>query len=240
MNQGMSTITTDDNKPGEIIASAIQNGNLTATFLQHQAIAYADLIFVETELHVRKFAKRAIERAEANPEATLKLLATIARFMPTDATVVIESTVYPGFTLKDALPLCNQILQQRGLLKESNNTNLAYSFHRVKPGPDFMHSFFNLQREAGAVNEQATHQLQAYFETTGIKYKWQENIIAVELTKDIENAAKYGLLDLMSAFLKSAEVAGVDGFEIIRNIAEARPEEHGRFVDNVAGLQVGG
>jgi UDP-N-acetyl-D-mannosaminuronate dehydrogenase len=240
MNQGMSTITTDDHRPGEIIASAIQNGNLTATFLQHQAIAYADLIFVETELHVRKFAKRAIERAEANPEATLKLLATIARLMPTDATVIIESTVYPGFTLKDALPLCNKILQQRGLLNENNNTNLAYSFHRVKPGPAFMHSFFNLQREAGAVNEQATHQLQAYFETTGINYKWQENIIAVELTKDIENAAKYGLLDLMSAFLKSAEVAGVDGFEIIRNIAEARPEEHGRFIDNVAGLQVGG
>ena len=240
MNQGLATITTDDNNLGEIIASAIQNNNLTATFLHHQAIAYADLIFVETELHVRKFAKRAIERAEADPEATLKLLETIARFMPAEATVIIESTVYPGFTLKDALPLCNQILQQRGLLSDSENTNLAYSFHRVKPGPTFMHSFFNLQREAGAVNEKATNQLQTYFETTGIRYKWQENITAVELTKDIENAAKYGLLDLMSAFLKSAEVAGVDGFEIIRNIAEARPEEHGRFVDNVAGLQVGG
>lgn len=240
MNQGLPTITTADNSLGEFIEAAVQRGNLIATFLQDQAIAYADLIFVETELHVRKFAKRAIERSEADPEATLKLLEKIADFMPSKATVIIESTVYPGFTLQDALPLCNQILQRRGLLNEGDRTNLAYSFHRVKPGPTFMHSFFNLQREAGAVNDEAGNQLRSYFDKTGISYKWQNNITAAELTKDIENAAKYGLLDLMSAFLKAAEMAGADGFEIIRNIAEARPDEHGRFVDNVAGLQVGG
>lgn len=240
MNRGLPTITTADNSLAERIEQAHQQGNLTATFLQEQSLAVADIIFVETELHVRKYSPRAIERSEADPAATLHLLRQIAQIMPARALLVIESTVYPGFTLNDALPEVNRILRRRGLISETENASLAYGFHRVKPGPQFMESFFSIPRDAGGVTPEAADQLENYYQTTGINYQLHDDITASELMKDIENASKFGLLDLMSAFMKSAEATGIDGFSVIRSIARARPEEHGRYVEEIAGLQVGG
>ena len=240
LNQGLPTITTADNSLAAMISAAHLRGNLTATFLQQQSLAVADLIFIETELHVRKYVPRSIERAEADPQATLALLEQIAGVMNPTALLVIESTVYPGFTRHDALPAVNKILRKRGKLDKTENANLAYGFHRVKPGPDFMASFYNMPRDAGGVTAEAAKQLAAYFQQTGINYQLHSDITAAELMKDIENAAKFGLLDLMSAFMKSAELTGIDGFAVIRAIARARPDEHGRYVQEIAGLQVGG
>ncbi len=240
MNQGLPTITTADNSLAEKIDSAHRRGNLTATYLQEQSLSVADIIFVETELHVRKYSPRAIERSEADPEATLKLIRQIASVMPAHALLVIESTVYPGFTLHDALPLVNQTLMQRGLIKQGQDSNLAYGFHRVKPGTGFMSSFYKIPRDAGGVTEQAAKTLKSYYDATGIRYQMHHDITTSELMKDIENASKFGLLDLMSAFMKSAEATGINGFRVIRAIAEARPDEHGRYIREIAGLQVGG
>ena len=199
MNRGLPTITTDDSVLSEMIEASVQRGNLTATFLQPQSLAVADLVFVETELHVRKSVARAIERAETAPEATLQLLEQIASVMQAHALLVIESTVYPGFTRNDALPVVNRVLRERGLLNKNDDANLAYGFHRVKPGHEFMQLFMDLPRDAGGTTPVAVAMLREYYETSGIRYRMHEDITTSELMKDVENAAKYGVLDLNEA-----------------------------------------
>lgn len=240
LQAGLPTITTADTGLAAILRKGHVQRNLTATFLGSQALAVADLIFVETELHVRKMYGRAIERAEAEPAATLQLIEEIAAAMPGAATVVIESTVYPGFTEHDALPRMNRVLRARGRLAEDENANLAYAFHRVKPGRNLLETFFGLSRDAAAVTGAARDALASYFRCAGIAHRMLDHIVTAEFTKDVENAARYGVLDVMSAFLKAAEASGVDGFAVVRDIAAARPDEHAGFVGQVAGLQVGG
>ncbi len=240
MQRGLPTIKTDDEKVVSITQDGRDRGNLGATFLRDQALAIADVIFVETELHARKPVPRAIERGTADPEETLELISHIASVMPAHATVVVESTVYPGFSFYDALPRMNEALQKRGILKPGQDANLAYGFHRLKPGAKLMDSFFSIERSGAGATPQARQTLRDYYRTTGIRYRLWSDLTTVEFMKDVENAATFGVLDLMAAFLKAAEESGINAWKVIAGIIRARPREHGGYVRFAPGLQVGG
>jgi UDP-N-acetyl-D-glucosamine dehydrogenase len=238
VNQGRAPIRTADPTVERWLKRAIHRGNIRATFLK-EAIAVADLIIVDTELHVRKLVPKHLELSRADPGPTLKLLRSVGSLMPKDATVIIETTVYPGFTLYDALPVLNEALQRRELLSKGEDANLAYTFQRLKPGPRLMDSLMKLERIGAGVTPHARDELRRYYETVGFKYQIWDEVTAPEFIKDVENAYRFGLIELMAAFLRGAEIAGVNAFDVIEAIASARPKTHGtiRFAP---ALQVGG
>ncbi len=238
VNQGIAPIRTADPSVGRKLKAARRRGNIRATFLR-QAIAVADLVIVDTELHVRKLVSKHPELSRADPGPTLKLLQSVGSLMPKEAVVVVETTVYPGFTLYDALPVLNEALRQRGLLGEAEDANLAYTFQRLEPGPRLMESLMKLERVGAGATPQAREGLRRYYEAVGFNYQIWDEVTAPEFIKDVENAYRFGLIELMGAFLRGAELAGINAFAVIEAIASARPQTHGtiRFAP---ALQVGG
>ncbi|MBU1147253.1 MAG: aldo/keto reductase, partial [Candidatus Omnitrophica bacterium] len=238
VKNGDVPIVTADSTPGKIIKQAKKAGNLTATFIP-ESIGIADIIMVETELHVRKLVPRYLEQDFAVPEPTLKLLEMIGGLKHKDALIIIESTVYPGFSEMDAIPALNNVLRKRGVLKEGEEVNYAYAFQRMRPGIEWISSLKELQRIGAAVAKKPRKMIKKYFENVGFKHLVWDSPKAAEYAKDLENAWTYSQLENMVSYMRAAERLGIDGFKLVKEIVSARLETHQAML-YIPSLQPGG
>ena len=238
VKNGDVPIVTADSTPAKIIKQAQKAGNMTATFIP-ESIGIADIVMVETELHVRKLVPRYLEQDFAVPEPTLKLLKMIGGLKHKDALIIIESTVYPGFSEMDAIPTLNKVLRDRGVLKEGEEVNYAYAFQRMRPGIEWISSLKELQRIGAAVAKKPRMMIKEYFENVGFKYLVWDDPKAAEYAKDLENAWTYSQLENMVGYMRAAERLGIDGFKLVKEIVHARPETH-QAMNYIPSLQPGG
>ena len=229
VKEGGVPIKTADPTAPIVMQEAHQRGNMTATFLP-ESIGIADVIMVETELHVRKLVPWHLEQNFATPEATLGLLKKVGSLMHKDALVVVESTVYPGFTSLEAEPVLSKALRDRKLIGENESANLSYMSQRMRPGEEWLKSLMELERVGAAVNEDARELLRDYVKKVGFKYQIWDDVTASEFVKDIENAWTFGLFELMGSFMKASEKIGIDIFAVVKEIVSARPETHAEMM----------
>ncbi len=125
---------------------------------------------------------------ENNPDLSpvTGAMTTIGQHLKKGATVVLESTVYPG-VMED---ICAPILEKESGLKSGTDFFLGYSPERINPG-DKEHTVDKIAKVVGAQDEKTLEMLAELYGavTTGGIHK-APSIKVAEMAKAIENAQR--------------------------------------------------
>ncbi|MBI4431458.1 MAG: hypothetical protein HY587_07075 [Candidatus Omnitrophica bacterium] len=225
INDGLLPHPTTDQEMIRNFRTARSDGVIAATFLP-EVMAVADVVLVETELEMHAPPRGTFQQAHINTQPTAKLLETIGSLIRKDALVVIESTVQPGFVSKEALPAIDRVMRDRFPEAKEGGApyvRLAYSPQRLAPGAEELRSLRDFRRESAAFSPAAREDLERYFKKIGFTYKVWNVSEDVEFLKLLELSWFYDLLEILDGYLKTAEVIGVDAFQIIEGIVRAHP-----------------
>lgn len=124
-------------------------------------------------------------------------LGIVGRYMKRGATVIIESTVYPGATEE----ICKPVLEQVSGYECGKDFKLAYSPERINPG-DSEHGIEKVTKVVAALDEETLTQVAAlYHHITPHIFK-ARNIRTAEAAKLVENAQR----DLNIAFINELSI----------------------------------
>jgi UDP-N-acetyl-D-glucosamine dehydrogenase len=149
--------------------------------------------------------------------------ATLARFLRPGATVILESTTYPGTTEELVAP----ILEEGSGLKVGIDFHLGYSPERIDPGNPAWH-LENTPKVVSGVNDASLTKVQGFFD------RIVDNTVAVsgtreaELTKLLENTFRHVNIALVNELAMFAHDLGIDVWEAI-DAASTKPFGYMRF-----------
>ena len=172
------------------------------------------VITVPTPLHEGNPDLRHIESA-AN---------TLSRFLRPGATVVLESTTYPGTTEE----LVGPLLEEGSGLTAGVDFFLGYSPERIDPGNPTW-TFANTPKVVSGVNEASLQKVQGFYS------RLIEHTVAVsgtkeaELTKLLENTFRHVNIALVNELAMFANDLGIDIWESI-DAAATKPFGFMKFI----------
>ncbi|MGC8749264.1 nucleotide sugar dehydrogenase [Hydrotalea sp.] len=135
----------------------------------------------------------------------LKACHTLGNVISKGGTVVFESTVYPGCTEEDCIP----VIEQNSGLKAGEDFMYGYSPERINPG-DKQHTLQKVIKVVAGCNETATKQIASLYEAiieAGIHLA--PNIKTAEAAKIIENTQRdlnIGLMNELSMIFDKMEL----------------------------------
>ena len=144
-----------------------------------------------------------------NLEYIKSAFSTIAKYIKQNDIVILESTVYPGTTLK----ICKNIIQ-----KKNRNTNffIGYSSERINPG-DKIHSINNIPKVVSIDgNKKIISSVKNVYKNVSKKIVFTKKINEAELSKLIENTQRDLNIGLMNEIMILCEKANLDFNEVIR------------------------
>jgi|GEM_PF-553502 len=223
IKRGYSPIRADDPILEPTLMNAHNRGNLTATFLD-EIVAVADTVLLSIPQHPYKIMPEHPEMIFADPSAGLKVLETVARLLPPNASCLVESTVFPLYIDLFATPVFEEALKTRGLPSEQW-PSLVYSFQRLEPGINWLRSNREQTRMGGATTKNGAEALKAYFESIGYKYSLVFNVASAEYTKDSENAIRYQVIAATAPIQTICEELGLDIYKMSSKIAAESPDK---------------
>lgn len=148
---------------------------------------------------------------------------TVARVMQAGATVIYESTVYPGVTEE----VCVPILEQLSGLRHKEQFNVGYSPERVNPG-DKVHTLHTTTKIISADSPQTLELLDQVYSAITTTYR-APTIKVAEAAKVIENTQRDVNIALMNELSQIFSRLGVDTNDVINaaaskwNFLEFRP-----------------
>jgi len=142
---------------------------------------------------------------------------TLARFLRPEATVVLESTTYPGTTTE----LVRDILEEGSGLSAGIDFHLGYSPERIDPGSDAW-NVVNTPKVVSGIDEASLKAVQEFYgrlcETT-VPVSSPE---VAELVKLLENTFRHVNIALVNELAMFANELGVDVWEAI-DAASTKP-----------------
>lgn len=139
--------------------------------------------------------------------------ATIAENLAPGATVILESTTYPGSTENLVLP----ILESRGAV-HGRDFYLAYSPERVDPG-SVTYRITNTPKLVGGVSAEATERATEFYQ------KFIDTVVPLsgakeaETAKLLENTYRHVNIALVNEMARFCHDMGIDIWEVIRGAA---------------------
>ncbi len=198
-------------EPGlrEIVAKALQSGNLTVSTHPQEADAF--LIAVPTPFHEGKFAEYEGRRYKlADMSAVIAATEAIVPYLRTGNLVILESTSPPRTTLDLVRPIL-----ERSTLKAGADFFLCYSPERVLPGQILRELIENARVIGGVTPESARagRDLYAVFVKGQIV---ETDATTAEMVKLMENTTRDVNIAIANEFARLAEKFGVDVWEAIR------------------------
>ena len=140
-----------------------------------------------------------------------KAALTIAKVMENGATVILESTVYPGITEDYLVP----ILEKNTKLKHKKNFFVAYSPERINPG-ETKYKLTNIKKIVGADSKSTLSKVSRIYKDiikAGI-YKVSSIKIA-EASKAIENAQRDINIAFVNEVMMLAKALNIDSYEVL-------------------------
>ncbi len=147
------------------------------------------------------------------PDLSLVVAAcrTVAKAIEPGATVVFESTVYPGVTEN----ICGPEIEKESALKSGRDFFLGYSPERINPG-DRTHTLDKITKVVAGQNAEVTAKLvHIYGAVTGAGVHVAPNIRTAEAAKVIENAQR----DINIAFINEVaqifQKLGISVFDVL-------------------------
>src|SRR4051812_27222561 len=162
---------------------------------------------------------------EGNPDLTYIEQASqaIARYIRPGATVVLESTTYPGTTEELVAP----ILEEGSGLIAGNDFFLGYSPERIDPGNPTW-NFVNTPKVVSGVNEQSLQVIRGFYDSLIEATIPVGSVMVAELTKLLENTFRHVNIALVNELAMFAADLGIDVWEAI-DAASTKPFGYMRF-----------
>lgn len=238
-NSGSFPIESSDPKVYDYYERAFNKGLIFAT-AKEEAYEYASTIVVDINLDVEKGMEWGLSSSsyDVKIEGFKKGLEAIASYCNEEVLILIETTVPPGTTQKIALPILIEGLRKRGF--STSKFNLAHSYERVMPGPNYIDSIVNFYRVYSGVDERselaAESFLKSIISTDEYPLTRLSNTTATEMAKVLENSYRAMNIAFMVEWSRFAEAAGVDLYEVVDAI-KMRPT-HSNMMK--PGIGVGG
>jgi len=189
---------------GEVSREAFQNARRLTVTSDPQRLAEADFIVVAVPT--------PIDDAH-QPDFTPLLSATrtVARHMKRGATVVYESTVYPGATEE----VCVPVLERESGLRWREGFHVGYSPERINPG-DREHTLERIVKVVAGDDAATLQAVAALYErviTAGVHRA--SSIKVAEAAKVIENTQRDLNIALMNELALIFERVGIDTLEVL-------------------------
>ena len=223
LNRGISPVKAEDPEVETMIARCVkEKQTLVATFTE-EALKLADVVVVDVQCDYLKEDLGQVRTGSADMEALEASMATIAKHIPAEALVLIETTVAPGTTEQIAYPLMKKIFERRGI---SSDPLLAHSYERVMPGRNYVASIRDFWRVCSGINDTARARvvqfLTAVLNTEKFPLTVLDRPIESETAKIVENSYRATILAFLDEWSIFAERNGVDLKKVI-NAIRVRP-----------------
>ncbi len=198
--------------------AALQNGIDPSKAVAPESFAGKDILFT-ADPHSLKEAGFFIVAVptpvdeQKTPYLNPLLLAseTIGRVLTAGSYVVFESTVYPGCTEEECLPL----IEEESDLRCGPDFRLGYSPERINPG-DHAHSLANTVKIVSASDDEALEEIARVYELivdAGV-YK-ASSIKVAEAGKILENTQRYLNISLMNELSLICDRIGINTHDVI-------------------------
>lgn len=149
--------------------------------------------------------------------------ALLARSLRPGATVILESTTYPGTTEE----LVAGILEEGSGLLAGRDFHLGYSPERIDPGNDTW-NFANTPKVVSGIDERSLQAVRAFFDQLVVRTISVSGTREAELTKLLENTFRHVNIALVNEMAVFAEAMGIDIWEAI-DAASTKPFGYLRF-----------
>lgn len=141
----------------------------------------------------------------------LAATASVGKALKKGDYVVYESTVYPGCTEEDCLP----VLEEESGLQCGKDFKLGYSPERIVPG-DKKHSFTNILKIVSGCDEEALDEIsKVYEEVLEAGTHKASSIQVAEAAKVIENTQRDINISLMNELAIIFDKLGIDTSEVL-------------------------
>jgi UDP-N-acetyl-D-glucosamine dehydrogenase len=203
-----------DDVPPEALREAVASGNYRAT-AEAKSLAGFDIAVITVPTPLRDGVPD-LSYVESSAH-------TLARFLRPGATVVLESTTYPGTTEE----LVAQILEEGSGLMAGSDFHLGYSPERIDPGNKTW-TVESTPKIVSGVGEASMKAVEAFYSTVVQRTVPVSSCKAAELTKLLENTFRHVNIALVNEIAIFAHELGIDVWEAI-DAASTKPFGYMRF-----------
>jgi UDP-N-acetyl-D-glucosamine dehydrogenase len=198
----------------EVLSAAIASGRYTASS-DAKACAGFDIAVITVPTPLRE----GIPDLRYIEESAL----TLARFLRPGATVVLESTTYPGTTEELMVPL----LEEGSGLVAGTDFHVGYSPERIDPG-NRTWTFENTPKVVSGIDDASLAKVQAFYDDLVERTVPVRSPKEAELTKLLENTFRHVNIALVNELAMFASDLGIDLNQAI-DAASTKPFGFMRF-----------
>jgi UDP-N-acetyl-D-glucosamine dehydrogenase len=162
---------------------------------------------------------------EGNPDLSYieQATVTLARYLRPGATVVLESTTYPGTTDE----LVRQLLETESGLVAGEDFFLGYSPERIDPG-NSVWSFSNTPKVVSGINARSLEAVDGFYSTIVEETVRVSGTREAELAKLLENTFRHVNIALVNELSVFAHDLGIDIWQVLE-AASTKPFGFMRF-----------
>ena len=223
LNRGISPVKAEDPEVDPMIARCvIEKKTLIATYT-YDVLKLADVVVVDVQCDYIKEDLGDVRTGQTDMAALESSLHVIAKHIPAEALVLIETTVAPGTTEQVAYPIMKKEFRKRGI---KSDPLLAHSYERVMPGKNYVASIRDFWRVCSGINEKARERvvkfLNEVLNTEKFPLTVMDRPIESETAKIVENSYRATILAFLDEWSLYAERNGVDLIKVIKAI-KVRP-----------------
>jgi UDP-N-acetyl-D-glucosamine dehydrogenase len=223
LNRGISPVKAEDPEVDPMIARCVNEKKTLMATYTYDVLKLADVVVVDVQCDYLKEELGNVRSGQTDMAALEASLHVIARHIPANALVLIETTVAPGTTEQVAYPIMKKEFMKRGI---ESDPLLAHSYERVMPGRNYVASIRDFWRVCSGINEEAKARVVKFLNEVLNTEKYPLTVmdrpIESETAKIVENSYRATILAFLDEWSLYAERNGVDLIKVIKAI-KVRP-----------------
>ncbi|NLN31400.1 MAG: nucleotide sugar dehydrogenase [Bacteroidales bacterium] len=223
LNRGISPVKAEDPEVDPMITRCVKEKETLIATYTYDALKLADVVVVDVQCDYIKNELNNVRNGETDMAALEASLHEIAKRIPAEALVLIETTVAPGTTEQVAYPIMKKIFRKRGI---ETDPLLAHSYERVMPGRNYVASIRDFWRVCSGINDTARQRVEKFLKevlnTEEYPLTVMDRPIESETAKIIENSYRATILAFLDEWSLFSERNGVDLIKVIQAI-KVRP-----------------
>lgn len=219
LNRGVSPVKAEDPEVDLIISRCVNEKKTLIATYTYDVLKLADVVVVDVQCDYIKSELGNVRNGDTEMAALEASLGVIAEHIPSEALVLIETTVAPGTTEQVAYPLMKKVFRKRGI---ESDPLLAHSYERVMPGRNYVASIRDFWRVCSGINEKAKIRVVKFLNEVLNTEKYPLTVmdrpIESETAKIIENSYRATILAFLDEWSLYSERNGVDLVKVIKAI----------------------